>query len=776
MKQKLKFNAVNQLSNGAVIYIEGEPLNSIALLIKGSIRIHHDGANYVVGPGTFLAVNDVMHGAYQSTYTVQEDVMMYVFSIDHKEDLEKILSINKDYSGFMVASLNRIIYELGKIYHEIIKHGRELYKLLTDHYKLYYDSASRLGYTARKPQWIDELANLERDLEPDNDKINYYMECVKVPIDVIKSFYSVSNNMTLYQMEDQSDLINQLNEILKEYTKRLSLMMEYLIDDSDKSLFGLIASYANEIVNANGNCSHLLETLDSMIDTINNLNEFFENCLGRKLKINRKRIEEVYHLINTGSKNNDLNIQELKKYAALDAEVVLENLKDSYKQILNYSGIDEEIANQMQKVMLDFVNLKDKTSTDDNARKIRKQLTDFHYVLYKAVFLKAYNDKQVPRIIDMFLKYGYADERLLTEEQILSLYYLKEENEPIKNIYNIKDWLILIYEGKKEPSKNEFDQEYPEMLLSLKSRGMISDQQLKEFINDNERKLEYEIQNMFRYNNRITNGQISTFVPVLHKDLLINLPDKIYLTTNKIKETLDKLLEIDFSVFDWELLYVDKSKNIEKEYIIKRVFPDIILMPTVGVNAIMWQDISGRRRGTPGRFILPNLFEGDLFLNIVKLCGRFRWEMCRTIEGVAWNDIKYKSLTSEYSDYIQFYKKNKNLSEEKKEKIKQQILKGRNNSREIFVIDYEAWIMFESSGANKLNKIAREILATYCPFSKKIREQLAIQPVFEEAFVRFNKNRQKKIRELEGRYRILQKENIEITSELADTLNYFKET
>lgn len=776
MKQKLKFNAVNQLSNGAVIYIEGEPLNSIALLIKGSIRIHHDGANYVVGPGTFLAVNDVMHGAYQSTYTVQEDVMMYVFSIDHKEDLEKILSINKDYSGFMVASLNRIIYELGKIYHEIIKHGRELYKLLTDHYKLYYESASRLGYTARKPQWIDELANLERDLEPDNDKINYYMECVKVPIDVIKSFYSVSNNMTLYQMEDQSDLINQLNEILKEYTKRLSLMMEYLIDDSDKSLFGLIASYANEIVNANGNCSHLLETLDSIIDTINNLNEFFENCLGRKLKINRKRIEEVYHLINTGSKNKDLNIQELKKHAALDAEVVLENLKDSYKQILNYSGIDEEIANQMQKVMLDFVNLKDKTSTDDNARKIRKQLTDFHYVLYKAVFLKAYNDRQVPRLIDMFLKYGYADERLLTEEQILSLYYLKEENEPIKNIYNIKDWLTLIYEGKKEPSKNEFDQEYPEMLLSLKSRGMISDQQLKEFINDNERKLEYEIQNMFRYNNRITNGQISTFVPVMHKDLLINLPDKIYLTTNKIKETLDKLLEIDFSVFDWELLYVDKSKNIEKEYIIKRVFPDIILMPTVGVNAIMWQDISGRRRGTPGRFILPNLFEGDLFLNIVKLCGRFRWEMCRTIEGVAWNDIKYKSLTSEYSDYIQFYKKNKNLSEEKKEKIKQQILKGRNNSREIFVIDYEAWIMFESSGANKLNKIAREILATYCPFSKKIREQLAIQPVFEEAFVRFNKNRQKKIRELEGRYRILQKENIEITSELADTLNYFKET
>ena len=61
----------------------------------------------------------------------------------------------------------------------------------------------------------------------------------------------------------------------------------------------------------------------------------------------------------------------------------------------------------------------------------------------------------------------------------------------------------------------------------------------------------------------------------------------------------------------------------------------------------------------------------------------------------------YKSLTSEYSDYLQFYRKNRDLSEEKKDKIKLQIQKGRNNSSEIFVIDYEAWINYESKGANK---------------------------------------------------------------------------
>ena len=116
------------------------------------------------------------------------------------------------------------------------------------------------------------------------------------------------------------------------------------------------------------------------------------------------------------------------------------------------------------------------------------------------------------------------------------------------------------------------------------------------------------------------------------------------------------------------------------------------------------------------------------------------------------------------------------MSEEKKDKIKLQIQKGRNNSREIFVIDYEAWINYESKGAIKLNKVVREILATYCPFSKSIREQISKQPLFEEAYSRFIRERLKKIKEVEGRHRLLQKEGINPTEEMIDTLKYYQET
>ena len=234
-------------------------------------------------------------------------------------------------------------------------------------------------------------------------------------------------------------------------------------------------------------------------------------------------------------------------------------------------------------------------------------------------------------------------------------------------------------------------------------------------------------------------------------------------------------MRVDYSVFDREILYMNKEKNIVKEHIIKRVFPEFILMPNIGNNGVMWQDISGKRRDSAGRFLLPTFTETNIAILIVRILGRFRWELCRTLEGSAWNDIKHKSLTSEYSDYLQFYRRNKELSEEKKEKIKLQIQRGRNSSREIFVIDYEQWINFEAMGAIKLNKPVREMMATYCPFSREIREQLKHQPLFEEAMARYFRDKIKKTREIESRYRALQKDTIDLTPELVDTLNYYRD-
>ena len=291
-------------------------------------------------------------------------------------------------------------------------------------------------------------------------------------MDVVKSYYSHSAIIALYQLENQTDLINELNDLLKESVGKLAYMSELLIGEDNTCLFSLIAEFAIEVVNSDGNNQEFMEIMDSIIEEINKIDGFFSSRLGRKVKINRKRMEEAYHLIITGTKDREMSAQTYLKYSVEDAEKTIVELTYSYQQILNYSGIDKDKAQKMQNTMSDFVNLKDRLSIDDNARKIRKQLTEEYYELYKEVFLKAYHDKNVPRIIEMFLEYGYADERLLTNEQLLSIYFLKKENVSGNlHVYNIREWLQLIYEGKKEPSKNEFDQEYNEMLMSMKNKG-----------------------------------------------------------------------------------------------------------------------------------------------------------------------------------------------------------------------------------------------------------------------------------------------------------------
>ena len=109
-------------------------------------------------------------------------------------------------------------------------------------------------------------------------------------------------------------------------------------------------------------------------------------------------------------------------------------------------------------------------------------------------------------------------------------------------------------------------------------------------------------------------------------------------------------------------------------------------------------------------------------------------------------------------------------------KLKIQIQKGKNNSREIFTMDYELWVRNESSGAIRLNKTARDILAMYCPFAKPVRQKLAGQPMFEEALAKPERERAKNAHELDMRIRQIVKDGkTEVPPEVLETMRYFQE-
>lgn len=448
--------------------------------------------------------------------------------------------------------------------------------------------------------------------------------------------------------------------------------------------------------------------------------------------------------------------------------------EDCVTHIMGYAGYDKDETKAYKDLLEAYKGLSDMQSTDSEAYSLRKRITQKFYEIYYKAFIHSMHDSQpISPILVMFFNFGFMDVEMLGEENTNALYTLTDHLGLFsgEHVYTIYEWLKSIYRGDREPSKSELDMDYNENLLDMKKRGEIREPEMKALKKDRGKMVEYEIMNMFRSGHRMTYGRISTFCPVFNSEDLLNSVEKMALTAERIEEAINKVREIDYSALYREVTFSDPDKGILQERIQKEVLPDVILLPTAGIKGAMWQEISGVKRDTSARFLFPMFTAMDMEEAMVEQMGRYRWEICRRMQGAFWNDIRERSLTSEYYDYIQFYRKNRDLSKEAREKIKTQLTKARNNYREVFVKDYQNWIKYESKGSFRLNKTARGILSAWCPFSKPIREQLKSNPAFETAFRKLDSENAKKIMRLKKLYEKYEQSGGVLTPDLKGNLD-----
>lgn len=776
---ELVMNNVNQISKGTMIYTHNESVESICLIAKGRVVVYNTGMKVVLGPGSFLGVTDLVNGRYEANYFAVENVTVYPIPMKKIEDLAVLIEAKSEYRGTMIAGLNRYIVELYKNYTILKKGSDRLVKVLQEGYQFYQNVGGQSSIPTLKFPKIEEMEVYQSEVLEEDDRTAYYMECATLPQEIQKAYYSHGSQIAMHHIEEQLDVIAAYIEECKELSGRIFSECNSLLGEQEENLYQAVIKLILDLRKVKGKTKEISELAEALKSKIYETETLVAGKTGRKLAVDKEKVEQMYQLLLTEDavEEEEVSTETAVKYAGKDTAAMESELEGSLEKILKYSQLPEETCQKFTGYVMAFIALKDKSDTDDASRKLRRSIASVFYDIYEAVFLRAYEEGTVSRLIDMFLCYGYMDEHLLTKEQLLELYCLEDvspEDGPCK-VYNIKQWLTAVYEGEKEPSKSEFDMDYAETLREMKKSGQIREEEMKQALEDPKKKLHYEIHNMFSYNNRVVSGQISIFVPFLHKDQFMGHIDKAFLSANKIYEIMNNILAVDYSLFYRESMYSNKEKQIDRAFIMTEVFPDIILLPTYGTNGAMWQEITGKRRTSSGRFLFPIFAESDIEETFIRICGRFRWELCRTMQGPAWNDVKTKSLTSEYVDYIQFYRKNRLLSDEKKEKLKMQIQKGRGNTREIFVIDYLLWVRNEAKGSIRLNKVVREILATYCPFTKEIRQKISTQPMFEEAMARYTREKAKKVKELDLRYRTMENKKIELTQELIDTLAFYRD-
>lgn len=720
--------AMIKMSQGQRIVKRGEKMSALYLIVQGKVRQVMVSDSLIMESGNLIGFIECRDGMYLNDYFAEEACVLFSFPFEKPEDFSTIFASQEKYAlAFLQAAVRQTLVLLESCEAQ----SKSIKKFYTVVMAAYRQLRSWNYNFSRQEHFVHRMEEMEKfdlKLGVDSWEINYFRALSGLSGQELDQFYKKKDALIIGEVMRASEDMMHAVELIENFQKYLKYNQELLLGDNKVDLLTLYLEQCVIAAKKDENFSASLHKLDEIKAYIQQ-SKFFDDALVKRRLTDCEKFD----------------FEAIRKQAMEERELLEqqdeEEAEDCLVHILDYAGYEQEEIEQFRVKVTDYRNMEDPFSTEEPARRLRKEVEKVFYDAYKKVFFRSVTEgEELSPILQMFMCFGFMDLQTAGEENANDLYDMTDRLFECKSehIYTMYDWLMGIYQGAQEPSRNEFDLDYLGYLHEERRIGRITMAQEEEMRNDNWEKVNFELDNMFLSANRITYGKISTFCPIISKNDVIGNIENMLVTVEKLENALNAIRKLDFSLFYHEVIFTDPQHGVNMELLQKEILPNIILMPNIGTRAMMWQETAGVKRDTSARFILPIMTIGNIDDMMMETCGRYRWEMCRKIQGMRWNDITDKSLTSEYCDYIQFYRKNQNLSVESKEKIKNALTRAKNNFREIFTMDYCNWMKYESNGSFRLNKVSRDILFRYCPFPKAIRTNLEDNPMYQDMFSKYN--------------------------------------
>lgn len=732
------------------------------LVQEGTVIQKFEFSEVILGKNSLIGILE--KDMYLCDYIAGEDTILAEFQCDGAEDLNKLLTGQTKIRSIFLRAAVEQRQQLLKLYTELESKARQFhmfaetvfndYKTLCQKYKVEQLSFLRM-----------ELFHpLEMQHKAEAWEVNSSASIVKNHLQEYIQLMEKDDSLTIGIIMEASFQMHRFAQGIWEMENYLNYNKDILLSDIQNDLFQLFFDLAIKMKNKKYEIEPAAKELQLIAKVAEKLGVYNPRMILRRLKEFKE-----YDFDNTGDENAVAESVVKKEMDVLAT--------DCLEHILEYAGYNDDEITDISNRFHEYRNLPDMLSMDKEVYDLRKKLISIFYEIYYRVFMVAMKDEStLTPVMEMFLNFGFLDQSFVGEEHTKQLYDLVAHMDICRSehIYTIYAWLKAIYHGEKETSKNDFEMDYSVYVADLLKSGKVNQQQYEVLQNNREKMVEFEIKNMFASTNKMTYGRITTFCPVLCKQDLTHSVEKMLVTVEKLEAAINEIRKVDYSIFYRQVMFSDVEKGINCERIMKEVLPDIVLMPNAGSNTAMWQETSGVRSNTPGRFMFPILTSMDLNDMMLEVAGRFRWEMCRRLEGVRWNDVREHSLTAEYCTYLQFYRKNRDLSVEAKEKVKSALVRAKNNFREVFVRDYVNWMKFESKGSFRLNKVTREILSIHCPFVKSIRNELSANPIYQNLISLFETENERKLQRCVGVYDKYEKAGGEITAELKENIMFYQ--
>ena len=713
-----------------------------------------------------------------------------------------LLQARLDTGLFALKSLYMEVMYSYKMIQKLINYNNQLSKIMNSYMLLI---KKRLGIVFKTNS--NTVDNIFKNISLYEKNVGKYPE-----------FFNVNwlNTDHLTQFKINNNFVSKFSsKIFQECRNELSLNISVLeqksksdpkfLDNLSKNLSELLIQNINEII-------FLQDEIESKIDILfvnkqsckeklleykklvsseknlekeyNEVSQYFVQIAEHFFNLHQMILDEVHpnyeevinflsqHIKTEVTSNKILsNKNETQKIQVSDGEA-LKSLTDAPTKIMEAVGCNDE----EKKIILEgLAKLKQNANPIDpnsDFRKLRRQITTtFWKVWEKAIELNRLKRGQVPKEVQLMLYYGFFDKDFIEETHARFIINRHTDNFKSKfPIIHAVDWMQKIYDRIESPSIDELGQSYFDRLKLDNKASWKKEEEIPKEIDTNKFRVQYEINGFLELNNRLTSGSPSSYLPFLNKYQLTSQIDKVFVSKELLNEKINQILNIDYTAFHREIIYNNESIGILKEFIQKQIYPYFIIIPSIGTKIMMWQELSGRNKSSHGRIVIPSFAIGDLTNMVLLAIAAFRWELTKSVMGADWNNMSLSSITSDYTDYIQFFKKNKDLSIEVKEKLSSEFKRFRSD-RDRFANDYLNWILYESKGAPKLNKVVRNIFYKHVPFSKAIRDNLSKQPAFIEIHNRFKNIRTAKYNQLETRYR---KFGELLVPELKENLEFYK--
>lgn len=750
--------AVKEYPAGTQLVQSEQNITALHVIAKGTVRATYPGGVFYLNKGDVIGVCELFFDSYFISYQAEETTSLasYPYSV---AQLSNIMHSNPDMANLIVTSLFRQFHEIFDQYELGRFECDNFYHYLMDSYEGYVSFCSKHGISPRALPGLESLSELVLEEDIDSWLNGYYSQLRKMVTG--RHIKEQNPDFLLGLVLKASQDVYQVVSVCRVLNDYKSDIANLLMNENHLDFFDLYASLLYKIGSNDDDSTSLIAALSTMMIQLESQPSVDQDMYRTRVAEYRERLNNLSEYMETQS-DEESGTDDVP------------DIMDSLNTILTYSGVDEEAASAFRNAISQYSKMTDKNSSDDSARRLRLTITKQFYQIYEKAFMRSLHDSSVPKILQMFFNFGYVDEHLAGMENAAYLYSIVDKlpTNPEKKVYSIYEWLRAIYNGQKMPSRNEFDTDYLAYVHELKMTGKISATEETSMQNDKEKRVLFEIHNMFPSVNKISFGRISSFCPVFSEHNILKDLNTSLVSAEKVESAFNQIRALDFSAYYRDMIYTNPDLGIGKEYVGVEILPDIILMPNIGIRGVMWQEIEGRKRTTPSRMMVSIFQMEDLTNILVRLTGDFRWEMCKRIQGARWNDVSDASLTSEYFDYIQFYKKNRELSADAKDKIKLSMQKAKNSFKEMFIRDYEAWILYEGTGSPRLNKVSRGILFTYCPFAKEVREKLKANPLYKDMMDRYDIKLSQKIHHYNNLFQKLKNMNVEIPKEILEQRNY----